>query len=178
MSTFAIGAIINKAVSEMPDNQAYVNVGVWNGFTFLSGLINNQDKKCIGIDNFSEVFLYSSKDDFIQRFNEFKTENNFFYEMDYLDYFKKVHTEKIGVYLYDGEHSYQNQLKGLEVAEPFFAENCIILIDDTNEASAKKATVDFVNSRDNKYKIIFEQDTCWNGHPTFWNGLMILQKVK
>src|SRR5437899_2425873 len=52
MSTFAIGAIINLGVWQMPDDQAFVDVGVWNGFTFLAGMIGNSVKRCIGIDNF------------------------------------------------------------------------------------------------------------------------------
>src|ERR1700682_6103340 len=41
MSTFAIAAIINKAVALMRDELSFVNVGVWNGFTFLSGMLDN-----------------------------------------------------------------------------------------------------------------------------------------
>lgn len=54
MSTFAISAIINRGVSQMSTNQVFVNIGVWYGFTFLSGMVNNSSKKCIGVDNFSQ----------------------------------------------------------------------------------------------------------------------------
>jgi hypothetical protein len=32
----------------------FINVGVWHGFTLLSGMTGNPDKLCIGVDNFSE----------------------------------------------------------------------------------------------------------------------------
>lgn len=54
MSTFAIGAIINEAVAHMAPDHAFVNVGVWNGFTLLAGMAGNPDRRCIGVDNFSE----------------------------------------------------------------------------------------------------------------------------
>src|SRR5947207_2260217 len=54
MSTFAVAAIMNYAVARMPAEHVFLNVGVWNGFSFLSGLVNNPDKTCIGVDNFSE----------------------------------------------------------------------------------------------------------------------------
>ena len=38
MSTFAIGAIINRAVAQMSVGHAYLNIGVWNGFTLLAGM--------------------------------------------------------------------------------------------------------------------------------------------
>jgi len=130
MSTFAIGAIINEGVSQMKDNLAFVNVGVWHGFTLLSGMVNNKEKRCIGVDNFSE--FGSPRKAFLKRFNKYRRASHYFYEMDYSEYFLKVHKEPIGFYIYDGNHSYENQLRGLQVAEPFFSENSIILIDDAN----------------------------------------------
>lgn len=47
MSTFAIGAIINRAVRQMPSNTGYVNVGRWHGFTLLAGMLGNAKKRCI-----------------------------------------------------------------------------------------------------------------------------------
>ncbi|MEK7432128.1 MAG: class I SAM-dependent methyltransferase [Cyanobacteriota bacterium] len=182
MSTLANGAIINKIVSELKENELFVNIGVWNGFTFFSGLIGNSDKKCVGVDNFSEFFPEIAKANFYQNYNFFKnsltkSENIEFYELDYEEYFNKIHKGIIGFYIYDGEHSYKNQLKGLELAEPFFSENCIILIDDTNIPEVKQSVLDFIKLSKNKYEIIFDVNTANNCHPTFWNGLIILKKL-
>src|SRR5215216_2999972 len=38
MSTLAIGAIINYGVFLMDLDESFVNIGIWNGFTFLSGV--------------------------------------------------------------------------------------------------------------------------------------------
>lgn len=175
MSTLAIGATINKAVAQMSDSDVFVNVGVWNGFTFLAGIVNNSQKKCIGVDNFSQ--FNNPKEAFLERFNRYKSPNHYFYEMDYIEYFNKHHKDPIGLYLYDGEHSYENQLKGLQVAEPFFSQNCLILIDDTNWDEPRKATMDFVSRSSYKYKVILDQNTSLCGHPTLWNGIILLQKI-
>jgi len=177
MSTFAIGAIINRTVSCMAQNARFVNVGVWNGFTLLSGMTGNPDKLCIGVDNFSE--FGGPREQFLQRFNEHRSANHHFYDIDYREYFAKVHSGKIGFYIYDGEHSYENQMMGLKLAEPFFAENCVILVDDTNgigPRQAKQATLDFINRSRNEYEILLDAQTRSNGHPTFWNGVMIFRK--
>lgn len=176
MSTFAIGAMINKGVSQMPDNEVFVNVGVWEGFTLLAGMVNNAQKKCTGVDNFSE--FGGPRRSFMKRFNKYKSQNHHFYEMDYIDYFSNVHKQPIGFYLYDGNHSYQNQLKGLQVAEPFFAENCIILIDDTNQEEPRRGTMDFISSSCHEYQILLDRTTYCDGHPTLWNGIIILQKLR
>ena len=175
MSTFAIGAIINFGVKRLQKGQSFVNVGVWNGFTFLAGILNNPEKHCIGVDNFSE--LGGPRKQFLDRFNKMKSKNHIFYDMDYEKYFSDQHTKKIGFYIYDGEHSYNNQFKGLKVAEPFLADEALVLIDDTNLDAPRQATLDFVEQSEYKYQIIFDQRTYCNMHPTFWNGLLLLRKA-
>ena len=175
MSTFAIGVIIDSLVFELRNNACFVNVGVWNGFTFLAGLVNNPRKKCIGIDNFSE--FGGPREEFLERFNRYKSDAHHFYEMDYERYFHEIHRDRIGFYIYDGEHSYRNQLKGLQVAEPFFADDCTVLIDDTNIPDVHRATVDFMAQSKHKYRVIVDQKTFHNTHPTYWNGLIVFQKI-
>lgn len=175
MSNLALGAIINKGVSQMEDQHTFVNVGVWHGFTFLSGMINNLHKKCIGIDNFSE--FGGPREDFLHRFSHYRSDSHSFYDIDYVDYFMHKHNDPIGFYLYDGAHDYASQLKGLQLAEPFFAKNCMIMVDDTNWEQPRQATFDFIANSVNKYKILFDVTTAYNQHPTFWNGVVVFQKV-
>lgn len=182
MSTYANACIINKIVSEINDDELFVNVGVWHGFTFFSGAVGNNSKKCVGVDNFSEFLPEIAKQNFYQYLNYFKSisakpDNVEFHELDYEEYFSKAHSGKIGFYIYDGEHSYKNQLKGLQIAEPFFSDNCIILVDDTNIPEVKQSVFDFIESSKNKYELIFDVNTANNCHPTFWNGLMIFKRI-
>jgi len=175
MSTFAIGAIINRGVSQLPPGQAFVNVGVWNGYTLLSGMVGNADAKCIGVDNFSHN--NSPRDEFLERFDQARGRDHEFHERDYREYFADVHSGPIGFYLFDGPHTYRDQLDGLKVAEPFFAENCIVMVDDSNWDQVRRANFDFMNTSRNQYRVLLDKQTPASGHPTFWNGLMIFQLV-
>ncbi len=175
MSTLAIGAMISQGVSQMADSEAFVNVGVWQGFTFLSGMVNNAGKICIGIDNFSE--FGAPREDFLARFNNLRSPHHHFYEMDYAQYFSTVHKGYIGFYIYDGAHGYEDQLKGLRIAEPFFSQNCIVLVDDTNWEDPRQATLDFISSSANDYRILLDVKTSNNCHPTVWNGVMVFQRA-
>ena len=174
-STIANTYVISKLVELMPTSSAYLNVGVWYGFTFLAPLVSNPDKKCIGVDNFSQ--FGGPKNCFKALYDAVRNELSSFYDMDYINYFENIHREPLGVYCYDGEHSYSNQLKGLEVAEPFLINGAYIVVDDTNDPEPFEATMDFISSRSNKYKILLHKKTAHNAHPTYWNGLMVLQKI-
>ncbi len=175
MSTYAIAAIIDKAVAAMPEGAAFVNVGAWHGFTFLSGIVNNPDRRCVCVDNFSQ--FGGPREEFLARFHAFKSDRHTFHEMDYEEYFATIHQGLIGCYIYDGEHSYRNQLRGLEVAEPFFTPGCVVLVDDTNLDDARQATYDFVARRPGQYELLLEKRTRSNQHPTFWNGIIVLRRL-
>lgn len=175
MSTIAIGALINRGVSQMPKNHSFVNVGVWHGFTLFCGMIENESKTCIGVDNFSE--FGGPREMFLERFDRLRGPNHWFYEMDYTEYFQRIHRGPIGFYMYDGNHTYDNQLRGLQLAEGFFAKDCIVLVDDINIEEVKQATLEFIAASHMQYRIVFEQQTQDNRHPTWWNGIMVLQKL-
>ena len=175
MSTLAIGGIINEGVRQMAPQQAFVNIGVWRGFSLFSGILNNLHTTCIGVDNFSQ--FGGPKEDFYKDFEAQAGEQHHFYEMDYVDYFRYVHQQPIGFYIYDGNHTYQNQLFGLHLAEPFFAEGCHILIDDTDHDPVRRGTLDFLKRSTHEYRVILDERTYCNAHPTFWNGIMLLQHM-
>lgn len=175
MSTLAVGAIINRGVADMADDGMFVNVGVWHGFSFLAGLAGNGRKRCVGVDNFSE--FGGPRDFFLKNFERFRSSRHTFHDMDYEDYFASEHRGKIGFYIYDGDHAYEHQLKGLEAAEPHFSEQCVILVDDTNWDAPRRAVVDFIEARPNRYEILLDRTTAGNCHPTFWNGLMVFRRI-
>ena len=61
MSTFAMGVLINRLVTQMAEDEAYVNVGVWHGFTYFAGVLSNGGKQCIAVDNYSSADRFSGQ---------------------------------------------------------------------------------------------------------------------
>jgi hypothetical protein len=171
MSTYAVAALIDKAVSSLPAEAAFVNVGAWHGFSFLAGIASNPDRRCVCIDNFSQ--FGGPREEFLARFEARRSPRHEFHEIDYEEYFAKVHRGPIGFYIYDGEHSYRNQLRGLEAAEPFFADRCAVLVDDTNDPEPRRATMDFIGRHPGRYRLVLDRKTGCNGHPTYWNGILL-----
>lgn len=91
--------------------------------------------------------------------------------MDYRAYFEREHRAPLGVYFYDGDHSDEHHLLGLQLAEPYLTDDGIILVDDTNSEAPRAATHAFLTERGD-YRVLGR--TCANGHPTWWNGIVVV----
>jgi hypothetical protein len=173
MSTIATAHLINRIVAGMDPDEAYLNVGCWQGYSFLAGVIE-RDRHCIGVDNFSQ--FGGPREAFLRNYAMVAHERSEFHEMDYEEFLRTKLQRKIGFYFYDGEHSYLNQRKGLDLIRPYLSDDAIILVDDTNWPEARQATLDFVRENHPHYELLIDCRTAANGHPTFWNGIMILQR--
>ena len=173
MSTFPIAALIGVILKHLPPGQIYLNIGVWHGFTLFAGMLLAPEVPCVGVDNFSE--FGGPRELFYQNWQRFCSgPHQQFYELDYQAYFQ-THTAPIGLYFYDGAHDYANQYQSLVLADPFLAPGALILVDDTNFEVPRQATLDFLRAR-SEYRLLGDLPTAMMHHPTFWNGLMILQK--
>ena len=177
MSTFAIGYVINKICQKLNENENYVNIGVWKGFSLIAGMLNT-NCNVYGIDNFSQ--FSGPKEEFTKKFNSLKNEKkHFFYECDYKNFFNEFEKLKksISFYYYDGEHSYKNQYENLIIAKDYFKSGTIILVDDVNFQEVESGTKDFISKYPNEYKILKDIKTANNNcHPSYWNGLFLFQK--
>ena len=177
MSTYAIGHLVNQICQHLNENQIYLNIGCWKGFTLISGMI---DTSCevIGVDNFSQ--FDGPKKEFYLNFGRYQNKNkHFFFDEDYKIFFKNFEkkNKRVSFYYYDGEHSYKNQFENLEIADNFLDEGSVVLIDDINFPEVENGTKDFLNKTSSNYKILKKIKTVNNHcHPSFWNGIMILEK--
>ncbi len=177
MSTFAIGYIINKICQSLKSDENYVNIGVWQGFSLIAGMINS-NCNIYGVDDFSE--FGGPKEKFIKNFNLLKNEKkHFFYDCDYKYFFKSYEkiNKSISFYYYDGEHSYKNQYENLIIAKEFFKSGTIILVDDINFKEVESGTKDFIGKYEKDYEILKEIKTSnLHCHPSYWNGLILFRK--
>jgi hypothetical protein len=194
MSTTHIGLLISIAVSCLDDDECYVNIGTWNGYSFFAGFLLNHSKQCVGNDNFS-LFNGENSSSIIEKdkanrnfgdirsffyyeFNRIKTHNSIFKEQDWKSFlkdFRFVTDKKIGFYFYDGAHDFDSQYEALKMAEPYFSSKCLILVDDTNLEDVKNANSKFMSENLDFYKIIDIKTPC-NRYPTWWNGIQVFAR--
>ena len=175
MSSFTVAALINTIVAGLKGDAAYLNIGVWHGYSLLAGMLGNPARRIVGVDNFSG--FGGPREAFGTVFGRHRSQRHAFFDMDSRDYFAKRHQGPVGFYFYDGDHSYEAQLKHLELCEPYFTSDALILVDDTNREAPRRATLDFLRAREGRYRLIWDVSTGFESHPTVWNGLMLVRRT-
>lgn len=173
MSTLAMAWLLNECAAQVPDHQCFVNVGLWHGFSFFAGLFRHPSLTALGVDHFEEYPVPQKR--FEARLRDFGNAQTRVFRQDFESYFRNQHQQPIGLYFYDGAHDYQSQCLGLELAHSFLAPGARVFIDDTNDSAPRQATLDFLAAHP-EYHCALDERTPINRHPSFWNGLMVLEK--
>lgn len=174
MSSLAILALIQQGVAQMPPGSMYLNIGVWQGLTLCAGLLGNAQRPAVGVDNLAHGSAVD-KQALKHNLNRFGGPQTRFFALDYQRYFAELHRGPIGFYVYDGDHAYQHQLRGLELAAPWLVSGAWVLVDDTNWPEPRQATLDFLSQNPGHYHLHLDIRTCSDAHPTFWNGIMLFE---
>jgi hypothetical protein len=171
-SALACGAVVNAAVRHMPEDLAFVSTGLGNGFMFLAGMLGNDRKTCVGLDDFGNAEGVRAA--FRARFDARRSARHSFFDGDYRDYLGAGAAPRIGVFLHNAGYSYEQQLEGLRLAEPLFAEDCLIVVEGTNADDRRQAALDFVRDSRLSWRVVLDERTAGH-HPTLWDGLMVMQ---
>lgn len=172
MSTLAYAEIINAICGSMTADQVYLNIGCYKGLSLAAGLIESHCR-VIGVDNFSQ--FGGPRSEFMSNYQRHSRSNSEFFDMDYVLYMESKCPKKIDFYFYDGPHKYDDQYRAIMLANDKLAKGGLIMIDDTNVPQVREATLAALSDCDRHYEIWLDISTAHNKHPTFWNGLMLLE---
>jgi predicted O-methyltransferase YrrM len=179
MSRPRIYAVLNACVAAMEPGEIYVEVGTYQGGSLISALLNNQ-ARAVAIDSFEEF----------QQTNNFRTtqdnlitfgvaERVQLYDCNYQTFFAEHRLSvPISVYYYDGAHGYEVQLAGMEAAWPFLAPGALIIVDDYTYPEVTLAVNQFMANHINDVKFQFMFDPIQSTDETWWNGCVVLRKVR
>ncbi|MBK9265108.1 MAG: class I SAM-dependent methyltransferase [Polyangiaceae bacterium] len=170
---------LNRLVAAMPADQKYLEIGTFKGLTLCSAAYGNKGKHCIACDKFRFWNKYTgwgfaARAAFYRNVERYK-ENSAtveFHDMKSLTMFRKgLVRGPIGVYFYDGDHSYAATRDNILAAAPLLANPAILLVDDWRDPIIQKSTRDAIQQAG--LRIDWER---WLGQGTtsgrnFWNGL-------
>lgn len=142
----------------------YVEIGVFRGLTLLSVgdhlKQNGNTASVFGIDNFSQFDVDGQNKKTVEDgLDRLGLDNvsliNLDYEVALQNLSDHIGDQKIGVFFIDGPHDYRSQLMCLQMALPFLADECIILVDDCNYQHVRLSTHDFLVCHP-EFKLAFE----------------------
>lgn len=185
-----LGALQRLASGLKPD-EAYCEIGVFQGLSLVSVAAANPAVQCIGIDNFAFFDPHGANKAIIEeRITRAGCRNVCLLEADYEDSVVGLQSildgRQIGLLFVDGPHDYRSQLMCLLLFKPFFSEEAVVVVDDCNYAHVRQANRDFLVTNP-EYKLVFEQYTA--KHPNnmtppelsearrgWWNGVNILAR--
>lgn len=137
MSTINTQSLINKLCNLT--NTHYLEVGVLRGASYFAAAHNNKGTY-YGVDNWSK---YANNQELIENnIEKFKsTERNFvFFNEDSWTLDLKKITNKINVFFYDGDHSYESQEKILRHFNDVLDDDIILIVDDYSMSTVSDAT--------------------------------------
>jgi len=185
-------ALLGNLASQFCDEEnAYLEIGVYQGLSLLSVAMACPGTKAFGIDNFS-FFDRDGKNLAIvnERMHRLGIKNAAIINEDYEDALEDLDSRtgnrKIGLCFIDGPHDYRSQLMCLLLIRKYLADEAVIVVDDSNYRHVRQANSDFLTTNP-EFRLIFEAYT--QAHPTnlggsekeearmgWWNGVNVIIK--
>ncbi len=153
-------------------NARYLEVGVWQGSTFISAGYKNI-LNMVAIDNWSQ--FDGPSDNFIENCKKYINNNKFKqYDQDAFSINPESLGKSFNIYFYDGDHSYDAQYKAFTHFNPILDNTFIAIVDDFNAKDVQEGTYDAFKKLN--YNILFEQKLLTPANSdtsSWWNGIYI-----
>jgi predicted O-methyltransferase YrrM len=166
-------ALLNLAAACLGAGEAYVEIGVFHGASLIAAMLGNQDRRFVGIDDFG--FRDASLEKVERNLERFGLPRP---ELLVGDAFELVPSgaladAPVGVWYYDASHSYEAQLEGLRIAEPWLAPGALMIVDDTDWEQVERAMDDCL-AEEPRARRILSIDGKDRGFPQWWEGMQVL----
>jgi Methyltransferase domain len=176
MSSPKLCNLLNSLVARMDPGERYLEIGLWQGRTLLSAAVNNTDRVCIGCDKFRFLGRYTGFGFRVRRAlctNVAQVRNRAtvcIYDMRSSVFFERHHLGPIGVYFYDGDHSYRGTRRSIAAGARWLSPRAAVLVDDWNVPRVQRATFD--GFRDAGVRILWQRELPGDHtENTWWNGV-------
>lgn len=166
-------ALLNLAASMVESGESYVEVGTYHGTSLIAAMVGNDDADFVAIDNFS--MAGASREQLEANVGRFGLELPTILEGDA---FALVPSGALGervvsVYYYDEGHTYERQLEGLRMIEPWLADRALLIVDDTDWEQVARATHDYLAAQPRARMLVWIPGKD-NGFPAWWEGVQVL----
>lgn len=165
-------ALLNLAASLLSEGESYVEVGAYNGTSLIAAMLGNASD-FVAVDDFS--FRDASREQLLANLRRFGLDGVTILEGDAFALLPggALGARRVGVYYYDAAHSYEAQLEGLRIVEPFLAERALLIVDDTDWKQVAAAMRDYLAAQP-QARLLFSIPGREKGLPAWWEGVQVL----
>lgn len=173
-----IGTLLNTACTYLAHDEIYLEVGAWNGGSVISALYRNQAHARV-VDDFSQFSgSHAALSSNLARYDMTgRVAIDVMRDEDFWQGARAGLAQRIGVFFYDGDHSYDATLINLAACLPHLSREALIVVDDLNWPDVDRAVTDFLDARHPGVGLLHRAYTPdrVNQHPVWWNGLALLR---
>lgn len=171
--------LLNLAYGMVPEQEAYLEVGTYMGKSLISAMLNNAPRLTYAVDHFQD-FAETSLEQLHTNLERFALRGRVtLFQEDFQNLFtRQPFCAPIGVYFYDGAHDEESQYLGVKLAEPFLADEALVIVDDWRADNsmywAKAGTARAAAESTNEWKLLYELPARSVGDVgLWWNGVGI-----
>ena len=172
-------AVLKAAVDALPDGEAYLEVGTFKGRSICGALIDGSDRTVVAVENFQEFGMagQDARDELMTNLAGLTATAPGFrlLEGDCYELLTDpdVVGEPVGVYFFDGAHTWVAHYLALGVVEHLLADEALVLVDDATWPVVRRATMRYVRRHPGWSVVrVFEAET--DHDPRWANGLLLL----
>ena len=153
--------------------ESYVEVGTYRGTSLIAAMVGNDDRDFVAIDNFT--MEGSSREELDSNLAHFGVEPPTIVEGDAFELVPQgcLADKVVSVYYYDAGHTYEKQLDGLRMVEPWLADRALLIVDDTDWPEVERATRDYCEQQPRARLLVWIPGKD-NGYPHWWEGVKVL----
>lgn len=171
--------VLNVAVQCMAPEEVYLEVGTWRGSTMLGALLGNEARG-IAIDNDTMDAHDGDTRSSQAVWRENMARFGLHARTQYIDasvpaVWSTLDVPPVGVYLFDGDKATEEAAyDGLWGVLPYLAPEALIIVDDANEITIRRAVWRLEQAARGHAAKILDIPTPGNCWPCFWNGIIAI----
>jgi protein O-GlcNAc transferase len=167
-------ALLNHAVSLLPEGESYVEVGTFRGASLIAALTDNRDKDAVALDSFQlRDGTPAAVERNLERFGLGGLATLLVGDAFALVRDGALEGRRVGVWYYDAAHDYESQLEGLRVVEPHLADGALLIVDDSDWSQVARAIDDYLDEQPRAQRIL-DLPGEDHGRPQWWSGMHVL----
>lgn len=172
-------AALQRAVEQLPADEAYLEVGTFRGRSLTGAMQGDDSATFYAMENFVEFGMLGeqARADLMDNLARYGSDRDLtLLEGDAFTLMAQDRSidKPVGVYFYDGEHTTLAHYLALGVAEPLLADEALVLIDDASWPLVQKAHRLFM-ARHKGWSVERRFDAAHQDDPHWANGLHVLR---